>query len=58
METNKLIETVYKAQHGDSCALQDLYLDMYRSVYYLALRFVKNPEDAEDITQEVYITVQ
>ena len=58
METAKLIETVNMAQCGDSNALQTLYLEMYRSVYFLALRFVKNPEDAEDITQEVYITVQ
>ena len=58
MESNRLIETVIKARQGDREALQDLYLDMHRSVYFLALRFVKNPEDAEDITQEVYITVQ
>ena len=58
MEQGKLRETVIKARQGDGGALKELYLDMYRSVYYLALRFVKNPEDAEDITQEVYITVQ
>jgi len=58
MDTAILIETVNRARLGDSDALQTLYLDIYRSVYFLTLRFVKNPEDAEDITQEVYITVQ
>ncbi len=57
METERLVETVIKAQQGFDSAMQDLYLDAYRSVYYLALRMVKNPEDAEDITQEVFITV-
>lgn len=57
LETEKLIETVSKARLGDKNALQNLYLDAHRSVYYLALRMLKNPEDAEDITQEVFITV-
>ena len=58
MENERLAETVVKARQGDSSALRDIYLDMYKGVYYLALKIVKNPEDAEDITQEVYITIQ
>ena len=58
METAKLIETVSKARQGDESAIQDLYIDAYKSVYYLALRMVKNPDDAEDIMQDVFITVQ
>lgn len=58
METERLKEIVTKARRGDDNAMTDLYLDAYRSVYYLALRMVKNPEDAEDITQEVFITVR
>lgn len=57
METERLIEMVVMARQGDENAMQTLYLDTKRSVYYLALRMVKNPEDAEDITQEVFITV-
>lgn len=58
METERLIELVVMARQGDEKAMETLYLDAKRSVYYLALRMVKNPEDAEDITQEVFITVQ
>ena len=57
METGRLTELVVKAQRGDADALQELYLDAFRSVFHFALRMVKNPEDAEDITQEVFITV-
>ena len=58
METEKLIEMVVMARQGDENALETLYLDSYKSVYRLSLRMVKNQEDAEDITQEVFITVQ
>ena len=58
MENERLVETVDKARQGDRGALRDLYLDMYKNVYFLAFRIVKIPEDAEDITQEVYITMQ
>jgi RNA polymerase sigma-70 factor (ECF subfamily) len=58
LDTDRLVELVGKAMRGDRNAIQTLYLDTYKSVFYFALRFVKNPEDAEDITQEVFITVQ
>jgi len=48
MENEKLAEAVGKARQGDRDALRDIYLDMYKSVYYLALKIVKNPKDAED----------
>ena len=57
MEQSELISLIKRAQTGDENAYQQLYLDTYKSVFYLALRMVKNTEDAEDITQEVFITV-
>jgi RNA polymerase sigma factor (sigma-70 family) len=57
LETERLIELVAGAKRGDTNALHELYLDAYRSIFYLALRMVKNHADAEDITQEVCITV-
>jgi DNA-directed RNA polymerase specialized sigma24 family protein len=53
LETEKLVKIVAQAMRGDEMAKETLYRDAHRSVYYLALRLVKNPEDAEDITQEV-----
>lgn len=58
MESAKLIETVNRAQAGDEGALQDLYLDIHKNVYYLALRTLGSPEDAEDITQDVFIAMR
>ena len=58
MEHSRLVDLIIRAQQGDKNALEELYVDIFNSVFRLALRMVKNPEDAEDITQEVYITVQ
>lgn len=57
MKSELLIEMVDKAKQGDEHALQVLYFDAYKSVYFLALRMLKTPEDAEDMTQEVFIIV-
>lgn len=57
METKKLVEIVLKAQSGDSHAQQELYLDSSKSVYYLALKILRNKDDAEDMTQDVFVTV-
>ena len=58
MEHSRLVDLITRAQQGDKNALEELYVDIFNSVFRLALRMVKNPEDAEDITQEIYITVQ
>ena len=58
MENERLAEAVGKARQGDRDALRDIYIEMYKSVYFLALKIVKNPKDAEDITHDVYITIQ
>jgi DNA-directed RNA polymerase specialized sigma24 family protein len=57
LENERLVQLVEKARQGDKSALQELYLDTYKGVFYFALRFVKNPEYAEVITQQVLITV-
>lgn len=54
MDEQKLIQM---AQNGDSSAFEQL-LDYYQKpVYHQALRLVGNPEDAADVTQEVFIKV-
>lgn len=54
MDEQKLIAL---AQKGDQSAFEQL-LDRYQKpVYHQALRMVGNPEDAADVTQEVFIKV-
>lgn len=36
--------------------LEKLYKDAYKAVYWTAISIVKNPEDAEDVVQETFIT--
>jgi RNA polymerase sigma-70 factor (ECF subfamily) len=57
---NLLLQTDTEVFHalkaGESSALGILY-DRYSSlVYRLALRILTNPQEAEDLTQEVFLT--
>jgi RNA polymerase sigma factor (sigma-70 family) len=51
-----LIKVVQAAQTADKSAQESLYREYSKAVYYLALKLLKHPEDAEDMTQEVFIT--
>ena len=43
---------------GDMAALEELYRQTERAVYALALSILRSPEDAQDVTQEVYLKVR
>lgn len=51
----ELIELVHHAKTSNAEAQGKLYEATYKRVYYLALRLTKNPEDAEDATQETFL---
>ena len=50
-------ELVESCQRGDPGAFDELVRQTHRSVYSLVLRIVGNPEDAADVTQDVYLRV-
>ena len=50
------INTIRRAQQGDEFAINDIYEAMYKRVYYLTLKIVGNAEDAEDATQDTFIS--
>ena len=50
-------ELVEAAQAGDRLALEELIRRTHRGVYTCALRLVGNPDDAADVTQDVYLRV-
>lgn len=54
MDEQKLITM---AQQGDQSAFEQLLDHYQKPVYHQALRLVGNPEDAADVTQEVFIKV-
>lgn len=49
-------ELLSRAVHGDRLAFDQLYLRHVRPVYWQAYAVVRNEYDAEDATQEVFIT--
>lgn len=49
-------ELLGRAAGGDRHAFDQLYLRHVRPVYWQAYSVVRNPSDAEDTTQEVFIT--
>lgn len=57
MEREKLIETVSNAQSGDQQAVSLLFNHYYDYVYQFALKTVKDPDIAADITQESFIEI-
>lgn len=49
------IEAVQRAKSGDTEALEALYEETRRMVYFTALGIVGNKDDAEDLVQDAYI---
>ena len=54
MDETKLIE---RAKNGDRLAISELVNKYSERIYNLALRILRNHEDAEDILQETFLTV-
>ena len=54
-DTNDLKEIVQKAAAGDRAAFEELYKMTCRSVYFTCLGFLKEEQEARDITQDVYL---
>ncbi|MGB7847667.1 MAG: sigma-70 family RNA polymerase sigma factor [Candidatus Acidiferrum sp.] len=50
-------EVIRGAQRGNEAAFERIYQLHCRRVYGLCLRMTKNPADAEDLTQEAFLTV-
>ncbi len=57
MQTPQDRELIARLQSGDATAVQEL-ADRYRSrIFQLAMRYMKNREDAEEVTQDVLLKV-
>jgi RNA polymerase sigma-70 factor (ECF subfamily) len=57
MQTTQEWELIERLQAGDQAAVRDL-ADRYSSrIFQLALRYMKNREDAEEVTQDVLMKV-
>jgi len=50
-------ETIRRAQQGDATAFERIYQLHSRRIYALCLRIVRNPTEAEDLTQEAFMLV-
>lgn len=50
-------ELVQRAREGDRRALAELVNEYSERIYNLALRMLRNKEDAEDVLQETFLTV-
>src|SRR4029077_20232760 len=48
-------EAIARAQEGDAAAFEFLYKAHCRRVYSLCLRMIKNPAEAEDLTQQAFL---
>lgn len=57
IKTEELDQYVKLAAKGDKTSFEELYRQTYSTVYFTCLSFLKNEQDAADMTQEVYVTV-
>lgn len=48
-------EIVEQAQRGDASAFEAIYIQHKKQVYSLCLRIVREPAEAEDMSQEVFV---
>src|SRR5215467_10973093 len=55
MTTNEITELVLKAQAGDRAAYGELVERFQPTVYAVALARLRNPTDAQELTQEVFL---
>ncbi|MBI3014964.1 MAG: RNA polymerase sigma factor [Candidatus Tectomicrobia bacterium] len=55
--TDTLIEAVTRLQSGDKAALESILEQCQERLYYYALKMTGNPADAEEVVQEVFVTV-
>ena len=57
MEKEQLITLVKKSQSGDTVAIEKLLQYAHTSVSYQCRKMLSNEQDAEDMTQEVLVTI-
>ena len=57
MEKEQLITLVKKSQSGDTVAIEKLLQYAHTSVSYQCRKMLNNAQDAEDMTQEVLVTI-
>lgn len=53
----ELLETIRRAQQGDATAFERIYQLHSKRIYALCLHIVRNPTEAEDLTQEAFMLV-
>ena len=57
MTTNEMNNLIVSLSHGDTAALERLYEELSKPVYFYALDLSGNNEIAEDVMQETFLTV-
>ena len=57
VEKEAIIELVKKSKAGDKAAVEKLLCEAHTSVSYQCRKLLKNQQDAEDVTQEVLLTM-
>lgn len=48
---------VIKLKQGDVLSFDDIFEKYHKKVYYFALSYLKNKEEAEDVVQEVFMNI-
>ena len=55
MTTNEMIKLVERAAKRDNEAMEQLYSECYKEVYFVCKKYSLNDADAEDVAQDTFI---
>ena len=57
MTNHQIDHLMSRIQSGDGTALEELYKEMSKPVFFYALRLCGNTDDAEDVMQDTFVTL-
>lgn len=57
MGNKDLTDIIKLAQNGDNKAFEQIYIEYAKSTYFIALKLLQNQENAEEVTQDIFVYV-
>jgi RNA polymerase sigma factor, sigma-70 family len=57
MNNQELAKIVKRVQSNKEKYFKDLFIEIYRTIYYLSFKFLENESEAQDVSQEIMLSI-